>query len=52
MNSYQQGFVSKEDLEKLEALEKKIKEMTGSSESEGDGEEEETGKDDKDVADA
>ncbi len=31
MNSYQQGFVSKEDLEKLEALEKRIKELTGTS---------------------
>lgn len=33
MNAYQQGFVSKDDLDKLEALEKKIKELTGSSSS-------------------
>ena len=31
MNSYQQGFVSKEDLEKLTALEQRIKELTGTS---------------------
>lgn len=31
MNQYQQGFVSKEDIEKLEKLEKKMKELLGSS---------------------
>lgn len=35
MNAYQQSFVSKEDLEKLLALEAKIKELTGGS-SDGD----------------
>lgn len=30
MNAYQQGFVSKEDLEKLTALEEKMKELTSS----------------------
>lgn len=31
MNSYQQGFVTKEDLDKLVALEQRIKELTGTS---------------------
>jgi len=35
MNAYQQGFVSAEDLKKLEELEKKLKEITGGS-GEGD----------------
>lgn len=39
MNSYQQGFVSKEDLDKLVALENKIKELTG---TEGDSGEEDS----------
>lgn len=48
MNSYQQSFVSKEALEKLEALEKKIKELTGGN-STGDGSSDK--KEDSEVAD-
>lgn len=53
MNSYQQGFVSKEDLEKLEALEKRIKELTGTSggDSEGDSEGDSGSEDDSGLAD-
>lgn len=45
MNSYQQGFVSKEDLDKLTALEKRIKELTGTSGGDSGSE------DDSDLAD-
>lgn len=53
MNSYQQGFISKEDLEKLEALEKRIKELTGGSgeDSGGDSEGDSGSGDDSDLSD-
>jgi len=50
MNSYQQGFVSKEDLDKLVALENKIKELTGTEG--GSGEEDSSDKEeDSEVTD-
>ncbi len=49
MSTYQQGFVSKEDLEKLIALENRIKELTGSSG--GDSDSDDSGSDDSEVAD-
>lgn len=39
MNAFQQGFVSKEDVEKLEALENRIKELTAASGSKPDSDE-------------
>ena len=51
MNSYQQGFVSKEDLEKLEALEKRIKELTGTSGGEGTDEADKDKEEDTEVTD-
>ncbi len=48
MNTYQQGFVSKEDLDKLTALEKKLKEIMP-SEGDSSGDKDDTGdKEDKD----
>ncbi len=43
MNQYQQGFVSKEALDKLEKLEKKLKEIMGSSNDEDDKEDTDKG---------
>ncbi len=48
MNAYQQGFVSAEDLAKLEELEKKIKEITGGS---GDDDKPSGSEEDSEVAD-
>lgn len=53
MNSYQQSFISKEDLDKLTALEKRIKELTGASggDSEGNAEGDSDSEDDSKLED-